>query len=74
MPRISLPAALNSLQAVGQVMPNLIAQDAAGRDVVAVAEPAGQAENLKLGQLRRRFEQPIDVQPLRPARRRSSKA
>ena len=38
------------VQAVGQVMANLIAEDPAGGDVVAVAEPARQAENLKVGQ------------------------
>ena len=35
---------------VGQVMPNLIAEDAAGGDVVAVAEAAGEAEDLELGE------------------------
>ena len=35
---------------VGQVVLDLVAEDPAGGDVVAVAEPAGEAENLKLGQ------------------------
>ena len=39
---------------VGQVMPQLVAEDAARGQVVAVAEPAGEAEDLELvGQLRR---------------------
>ena len=47
MPRISLPSALNWASGVGQVMLDLVGQDAAGGHVVAVAESARQAEDLE---------------------------
>jgi hypothetical protein len=53
-----------SLQHIGQVVANLVAEDPAGRDVVAVAETAREAEDLKVGRLLRYFEQPIYVPPL----------
>ena len=67
MPRISLPASRNVGQRVGQVVLHLIAQDPPGRDVVAVAEPAGDAEHLKIGHAPRLLQHAIDVPPLRRA-------
>ena len=64
MPMISLPASRNVGERVGQVMLNLVAEDAAGRDVVAVAESAGDAQDLKVGHATRLFEHAIDVPPL----------
>src|SRR5262245_33999656 len=46
---------------------NLVAEDAAGRDVVAVAETAGQAKDLIVSEFLRRFEDAVHVQPLRRA-------
>ena len=43
-------------------MADLIAEDAAGRHVVSVAEPARNAQNLELVQQPRIFERAIDVQ------------
>ena len=61
MPRISLSAAWKSLDGVGEVVADLVGQDAAGSHVVAIAESAGHAENLELvGQIGL-FQQPVDV-------------
>ena len=51
-------------QRVGQVVLDLVAQDPAGRHVVAVAEPAGHAEDLEPVEQRRVLQQPVDVQQL----------
>ena len=52
-PQDQLARRLERLQALGQMMPDLVGQDAAGRHVVAIAESARQAEDLvRLGQLR----------------------
>ena len=55
------------LQCVGQMMADLVAEDAAGGDVVAVAEAAGEAEDLEVGEFLRSFENAVDVEPLRRA-------
>ena len=44
-----LAGGFEGLQRIAQVMAHLVAEDAAGTDVVAVAEAAGDAENLVLG-------------------------
>ena len=67
MPRISLPAVVKLLQRVGQMMLHLVAQNSPGRDVVAVAESARNAQHLKLGQPPRLLQHPIHVPPLRRA-------
>ena len=54
-------------------MPDQIGKDPAGGDVVAEAEAAGEAENLKLIVQTRLFEQPIDVQRYRLARQRAKR-
>ncbi len=48
------------------MMLHLVAQNSAGRNVVAVAEAARHAQDLKLGRLPRIVEQPIDMDPLGP--------
>ncbi len=48
-------------QRVGQVMAELIREDSAGVDVVAVAEPAGEGEHLGVVEDRRIFQQAINV-------------
>jgi hypothetical protein len=48
------------------MMANLIAQDASSGNIVAITEPAWQAQDLKIGQLRGGLQQPIDVQPFGP--------
>jgi hypothetical protein len=44
-------------------MANLVSENTPGGNVVAIAEPAGQAQNLKLLDQARHLEQPIDMQP-----------
>ena len=46
------------------MMQNLVRQDPPGRHVVAVAEPAGDAEDLKLVEQIGFIQQPVDVQQL----------
>ena len=45
-------------------MADLVAQNPAGGNIVAVAESAGQAQHLIIVDLLGRFEQPVHVQPL----------
>ena len=65
MPRISFPAALNSPERGGQVVPHLHGEDLPGGHVVAVAEAAGDAEDLEVGQQGRLLQHAVDVQRLR---------
>src|SRR4029453_6094423 len=60
-PQDQLAGVLESEQRVSQVMPHLIAEDAAGADVVAIAEAAWDAQNLILRSEPRIFEQGIQV-------------
>jgi hypothetical protein len=47
------------------MMLNLVPQNPPGRDIIAVAEPAGHAENLKLLERAGAFQQPVDMQRFR---------
>src|SRR5262245_2007781 len=51
-------------------MPNLIAKDAAGRDIVAIAEPARNRQDLIVGGQPRVFQQAIQVHHIGLATRR----
>ena len=52
------------MQRIVQVVTNLIRQNSACCNIVAVAESTWNAQDLKIGQPPRRLEQPVDVQPL----------
>ena len=63
-PQDQLAGLLEFTHRAGQMLPDLTPQDAAGPQVVPIAEPAGQAENLKIAHHQRRLQQPVDVQSL----------
>ncbi len=64
-----LAGVLESRQALGQMVLDLVGQDASGGHVVAVAETAGDAEDLEPCGQGGLVQQPVDVQHARSSRR-----
>src|SRR5439155_12345823 len=54
-----------AMQRLGEVLGDLIGEDSAGGDVVAIGEPAGDGEELKIAEQRGIFKNTVEMNALR---------